>query len=459
MLNNSIVNDIKDTITILYVEDDEVLMKLTKEVLLKFFNNVTSAKNGKEALSLYKKNDYDIILTDINMPVMNGIDLIKKIKKINSKQRFIVTSSHDDSEYLITLINLGVSNFILKPINTDKLLELIVSISEDVTNGKKIEEYKVHLEEMVDVKSGKIKELNKFQHEIIDAVNIPFMIIDAKTYEIIQANKAVVDGENSEELNNKYCYELNGDNKANPDNPYVFLVNQVVATKKSVTIDRAINFKNRGLSFAILYGFPILDGVDGLVNQVILYLIDVTEKRKTEIEFKTSEAKLRVKLHEEKLLLDLTKILNSSRNLKSCIKNILFILSRVFEIPKAALYRFDKEYNRILLMEESYFNDNAGEIGYISEIDFESLSQNNIDKLHNGKIIITHDLKKSQKNEFDFFNKYNVGAFILIPIMNEEDTMGILTFYRAKAFFWNYKQYSLFVAISEIISDAWKRML
>jgi len=117
--------------TILYVEDDKSFLRETSEVFSDFFFRVDTATNGAEALEKYKdyftqeKKHYDIVITDINMPVMNGIELTKEIYKIEETQPIIVISAHNDAPYLLELVNLGIEQFLLKPIDFDTLLGIL----------------------------------------------------------------------------------------------------------------------------------------------------------------------------------------------------------------------------------------------------------------------------------------------------------------------------------------------
>ena len=124
-------------LNILYVEDDEDIRESVCDILEDFFNIVNTAKNGQEGLEKYKnyhiKNNkyHDIIITDLNMPKMDGITMIEEIAQINPSQKIIVISAHDDSEKLIKLIDLGISAFILKPIENQKLINAIYKVSKE----------------------------------------------------------------------------------------------------------------------------------------------------------------------------------------------------------------------------------------------------------------------------------------------------------------------------------------
>ena len=117
-------------LSILFVEDDDALRVHTAETLSNLFKLVDVAADGALGLDKYKNNSYDLIITDINMPVMNGIELIQKIYEINSSQTVVVLSAYDDSRYLIPLVNLGVDKFIKKPIDYATLKMVLYNITK-----------------------------------------------------------------------------------------------------------------------------------------------------------------------------------------------------------------------------------------------------------------------------------------------------------------------------------------
>ncbi|WP_345992832.1 response regulator transcription factor [Sulfurimonas sp. HSL-1716] len=113
---------------ILMAEDYPVLHKSLKKLFTSLFKHVDSAYDGTEALNLYKQQlseglKYDILLSDIAMPNMDGVTLTKHIKQINSNQTIIIFSAYQDSSYLLNLINLGVRRFISKPISAANLVD------------------------------------------------------------------------------------------------------------------------------------------------------------------------------------------------------------------------------------------------------------------------------------------------------------------------------------------------
>jgi len=116
---------------VLYVEDDKLLRSRTFALLETLFKSVEVADNGLIGLNKCKENRYNIIITDINMPVLDGIEMTKKIRKFNPEQKIIVISAHNESEILIDLIKAGVHNFLLKPIIQQDMMETLYPICRD----------------------------------------------------------------------------------------------------------------------------------------------------------------------------------------------------------------------------------------------------------------------------------------------------------------------------------------
>ncbi len=117
--------DILKNITILYAEDEADLRDVTSSILKSFTKNQYIATNGKEAYELFLKyeDEIDLIITDINMPVLNGLDFIKKLKETNLNIPVIVTTAFSNKEYLLEAIDIGVDKYVLKPIDITKLLQ------------------------------------------------------------------------------------------------------------------------------------------------------------------------------------------------------------------------------------------------------------------------------------------------------------------------------------------------
>ena len=111
--------------SILLVEDELSLCAAIEVSLKLLFQHTQACTNGSDALEKYKTDNYDIVITDINLPGMNGIDLIKAIRDINQKQLIVVLSAHNESYILDTLRKLEVDIIISKPLLPNKLKEVL----------------------------------------------------------------------------------------------------------------------------------------------------------------------------------------------------------------------------------------------------------------------------------------------------------------------------------------------
>ena len=141
MIDYQILFNEMKTLSVLLVEDFEPLRLEMGEVLESMCKTVSTSEQGQKALSLYeqalqKGNPFDLVISDIQMPVMNGIQLSKKIREQNKDQVIIILSAHTDSEYLLDLINIGISKFLEKPINHDALCDILYEESKKINRKK-----------------------------------------------------------------------------------------------------------------------------------------------------------------------------------------------------------------------------------------------------------------------------------------------------------------------------------
>lgn len=126
------------TMNILFVEDYLELHESILRTLKILFKNVDGAYDGAQAIELYKKNQYDLVLSDISMPNVNGVELSKMIKEENSTQPIIILSAHRDAEYLHELINIGVRRFIQKPVSLENLLDEFYTVCSTLYSEEEV---------------------------------------------------------------------------------------------------------------------------------------------------------------------------------------------------------------------------------------------------------------------------------------------------------------------------------
>ncbi len=162
--------DIKDikkysrNLKVLYVEDDKEFAKDTMEILSNFFPHLDLAVNGEDGLEKYinfhetNKKYYDLVISDIFMPKINGLELSKKIYTLNQNQPIIIISAHNESNYLVEFINIGIEYFIQKPFNIDEILSILYNSSK-----------KIYLKKL-STKSSLVNLLNNYSWNIDDSI-------------------------------------------------------------------------------------------------------------------------------------------------------------------------------------------------------------------------------------------------------------------------------------------------
>lgn len=123
--------------SILLAEDDESVRESFKRVLLLFVKDVYCAKDGEEALSLYKKYNPDIIITDIKMPKINGLEFIKKIRQVDQNTPIVVTSAYTDQNFLLESIKLSLVEYVVKPIKESDLDRILQECAKELEKKSK----------------------------------------------------------------------------------------------------------------------------------------------------------------------------------------------------------------------------------------------------------------------------------------------------------------------------------
>ncbi|WP_060826096.1 EAL domain-containing protein [Sulfurospirillum cavolei] len=136
---------------LLYAEDDEEIRCSMLDILKDFFEHIDTAQDGEEAYRLFReaKRPYDLVMSDIKMPKMNGLELIAQIRKHSRDIATIVTSAYNDSEFFIETIRLNVNGYILKPLELDQFFETLSSTVETIVMKQETKAYMYGLEQTI----------------------------------------------------------------------------------------------------------------------------------------------------------------------------------------------------------------------------------------------------------------------------------------------------------------------
>ncbi|MFA6761064.1 MAG: response regulator [Sulfuricurvum sp.] len=126
-----------EDISILLAEDEADLRSEIAEYLKLLFKRVYLASDGIEALDIYKQKHPDVILTDINMPRMSGLELVGTIRESDKTTKIVILSAHSDKDKLLNAIKLHLESYLIKPVKMDELKSLLLSTVDEIKKTQK----------------------------------------------------------------------------------------------------------------------------------------------------------------------------------------------------------------------------------------------------------------------------------------------------------------------------------
>jgi DNA-binding response OmpR family regulator len=220
------MNDLKilKTLNVLYVDDDEEACQSIGTVLEYYFANVYIAKNGFEALEIYKKKSCNVLLVDYDMPMMNGYKFLKEVRIENSLIPAVIISSYDDKDKLFNAIKLELVEYLVKPFEHSELKELFQKILTWMEKKSLLEyhlgdncTYSLTTKQII--KDGKTIDLTSSEYKILE-----YLLFNDNR--LIPYNTLI--DLNSEDSNHKS------------------LVSQIYKIKKKIGLDIIKNVKNEG---------------------------------------------------------------------------------------------------------------------------------------------------------------------------------------------------------------------
>ncbi len=127
---DSMKSDLKK-LSILFVEDEESLRKAMTNAIGEDFKNFITAKDGEEGVKKFKKYKPDVIVTDILMPIKDGLEFARDIKTISKDTPIIVLSAFSDKDRLLGAIDVGIDKYLIKPVDPEDLLNIISIVAKD----------------------------------------------------------------------------------------------------------------------------------------------------------------------------------------------------------------------------------------------------------------------------------------------------------------------------------------
>jgi YesN/AraC family two-component response regulator len=132
MISIDKVIECSQELTLLYVEDNQDAREMTTMILEDFFDNLIVAVDGEDAYKKFTQNKIDIVITDISMPKLNGLELCKKIRETDKDLPLVVLSAHNQDNFSKDNIKYGVNEHLLKPIDLEELSKIIYKLTQHI---------------------------------------------------------------------------------------------------------------------------------------------------------------------------------------------------------------------------------------------------------------------------------------------------------------------------------------
>jgi len=191
------ITKVSQNLKLLYVEDDELARISTLELLENFFSDISIAVDGEDGFKKFQNQTFDIILSDINMPKLNGIEMLERIRAVDQEIPVLFLSAYNEVSYLLDGIKLGVDGYIIKPLDLDQFIITLKKVTDKIILKKEHENYQKTLEVQVRERTFELNQklhydeltgiLNRYSFfEDIRNVPIPIIImIDIDKFKII----------------------------------------------------------------------------------------------------------------------------------------------------------------------------------------------------------------------------------------------------------------------------------
>jgi DNA-binding response OmpR family regulator len=125
--------------TALYVEDEPDVLQNIAELLGNFFGTFHTASDGLEAWEIFRRYSIDVALVDFELPKLNGLELIRRMRAINKEMPVVVISAYTKTDYLLESVELQLDKYIIKPLTSKKIHDLLRRLNEDFANESILE--------------------------------------------------------------------------------------------------------------------------------------------------------------------------------------------------------------------------------------------------------------------------------------------------------------------------------
>ena len=153
-------------LSVLYVEDEPLTREAVAEILERRVREVFLARDGSEGLEMFRINRPDLVMTDIRMPVMDGLKMSRAVREESKEALIIVTTAHSDTPYMLDAIDIGIDQYVIKPVSVEKLDRAIDKCAEIIEYRRAHKLYLAEREQLITDLSKALAEI-KTLHGII----------------------------------------------------------------------------------------------------------------------------------------------------------------------------------------------------------------------------------------------------------------------------------------------------
>jgi len=150
-------------LTILYVEDDGITRLEIEQALRRRAKRVLVAEDGRVGLELFREHQPELVVTDIRMPVMDGLQMANAIHQLSSEVRIIATTAYSEASYIIEAIEVGIDHYVLKPIDMVRFVAAIEKCSLDILAQKALKRHHEEREKLIAELQAALEEIKALQ--------------------------------------------------------------------------------------------------------------------------------------------------------------------------------------------------------------------------------------------------------------------------------------------------------
>lgn len=365
MQNEIYSEDFEDFIKnldILYVEDEDRVRTLLEKRLKREFGAIYTAQNGEIGLYKFETHRPRVVITDIRMPIMDGLEMISHIKAKSPNTKIIITTAHSDSSFMMKSIEIGIDKYILKPINLEEFIVAIKKLCFSIYNEKVAGEYQ--LNNLAEQTNKSVK--NIFETTLLDMPNPAALYIDKKP---IFINKAFMQLFNAQTISGLSSAKIDVEELLKSGDPKKAEITLPSGRKKLFFVYRTpieVDEQKSGVLYT-LNDFTMLEYQNVKLKNYADILYDILKVKTSQEQTRERAAELKtdVKGHEQKEAPQKPSAKDEPKELSNIISNDEMRALKQSRSVKISAAEYVGELNQNILEELDELREVEGEISYI----------------------------------------------------------------------------------------------